>query len=89
MQYVSTRGTAPVLSFEDALLTGLAAARTWTSAAALGADVSGAGDLGWAWGAWTDDDGRGHYLRVWTRRADGAWHLVLEVRQPVPAEVLQ
>jgi ketosteroid isomerase-like protein len=60
----------------------------WASGTALGAEVAEAGDLGWAWGAWTAEGARGHYLRVWVRATDGAWRLALEVRQPAPAEVL-
>jgi ketosteroid isomerase-like protein len=59
------------------------------AAAALGGGVSAAGDLAFTYGtaAWTDPSGerRGHYVRIWQRRARG-WTLVVdETNAPPPA----
>jgi ketosteroid isomerase-like protein len=52
--------------------------------------VSGAGDLGWTWGdaSWTDmgEARRGHYVRVWQKRADG-WRLVFDQLLTSPPKV--
>lgn len=52
-----------------------------------GGSVSNAGDLGWTWGEadWNQDgrDLRGHYVRVWQRRAEG-WKLVFDQIIPAP-----
>ncbi|MBI1404671.1 MAG: DUF4440 domain-containing protein [Caulobacter sp.] len=52
-----------------------------------GGAVSNAGDLGWTWGEadWTENARalRGHYVRVWQRRADG-WKLVFDQIIPAP-----
>ena len=53
----------------------------------IGGGASGAGDLAWTYGdaRWTT--GRGHYVRIWQRRA-GAWRLVFDQMHDVapPAE---
>ena len=49
----------------------------------LGGGASKAGDLAWTYGdaRWTG--GRGHYVRIWQRRA-GAWKIVFDQILPVP-----
>jgi ketosteroid isomerase-like protein len=46
-------------------------------------ETSAAGDLGYTWGKYTatgeSGTATGYYIRVWTRRADGAWQLVSDV----------
>jgi ketosteroid isomerase-like protein len=44
---------------------------------ALGGGASRAGDLAWTFGDAKWNDGRGHYVRVWQRRAD-TWKLVFD-----------
>ena len=44
---------------------------------ALGGRASQAGDLAWTYGDARWPDGRGHYVRVWQRRA-GGWKLVFD-----------
>jgi ketosteroid isomerase-like protein len=44
-------------------------------------------DLGYTWGTYTmtsttDEASKGHYVRVWTRRADGQWRLVADITEP-------
>jgi ketosteroid isomerase-like protein len=41
------------------------------------AEAAQSGDLGYTWGTWQ----KGFYVRVWTRGADGAWKVVLDVVQ--------
>jgi ketosteroid isomerase-like protein len=57
---------------------------------ALGGDVAGSGDLGYAYGTYelkSASDGqpaeRGNYARVW-RRAGGEWRVVFQVANPIP-----
>ncbi|MFZ5668139.1 MAG: DUF4440 domain-containing protein [Pseudomonadota bacterium] len=57
--------------------------------APLGGDISAAGDLAWTYGTarWTVDGRpmKGHYVRVWQRRAEG-WRLVFDqLLAPPPA----
>ena len=70
-------------AFEEALRAGPARIR----AAHLGGGVSKAGDLAWSYGnaAWERDGQprRGHYVRIWQRRADG-WRIVMDEIIPVP-----
>jgi ketosteroid isomerase-like protein len=45
------------------------------------------GDLGYTWGTFTmtsntDQTYKGHYIRVWTRRADGQWRLAADITEP-------
>jgi ketosteroid isomerase-like protein len=52
-------------------------------------ETATSGDLGYTWGKYnvtpTDRAGYiGYYVRVWTRKADGAWQLVAEVATPPP-----
>jgi len=58
--------------------------------APLGGEVSMAGDLAWTYGTanWTRDgqEGKGHYVRIWQRRAEG-WRIVFDellVQRPPP-----
>jgi ketosteroid isomerase-like protein len=55
------------------------------------AETASSGDLGYTWGRFnvTPSDRAaytGHYVRVWTRKADGAWQLVAEVTTPPPSQ---
>jgi hypothetical protein len=43
----------------------------------LGGRVSKAGDLAWTYGDANWNGGRGHYARIWQRRA-GKWALVFD-----------
>ena len=43
----------------------------------IGGGASKAGDLVWTYGSAHWDKGRGHYVRVWQRRA-GKWALVFD-----------
>jgi ketosteroid isomerase-like protein len=52
-------------------------------------ETAAAGDLGYTWGKYnvtpTDRAAHaGYYVRVWARKADGAWQLVAEVITPPP-----
>jgi len=51
----------------------------------LGGSASKAGDLAWTYGDARWDKGRGHYVRVWQRRA-GKWVLVFDQIIEVPAK---
>ncbi len=53
------------------------------------AETAASGDLGYTWGKYnvTPTDRAsytGHYVRVWTRNADGTWQLVYEITTPPP-----
>lgn len=53
----------------------------------LKSETAASRDLGYTWGSWTATDAsgkgtRGYYVRVWTRAADGAWHLAADVTEP-------
>lgn len=50
---------------------------------ALGGGASAAGDLAWTYGDAAWEGARGHYVRIWQRRA-GAWKLVFDEILPVP-----
>jgi ketosteroid isomerase-like protein len=50
--------------------------------APLGGSASKAGDLAWTYGTANWAGGRGHYVRVWQRRADG-WRIVFDEVLPV------
>jgi ketosteroid isomerase-like protein len=57
-----------------------------------GGNVASSGDLGYTWGTFVSITGpaaarineRGDYLRVWRRRADGEWVVVLDLTSPLP-----
>lgn len=52
----------------------------------LKAETSEAGDLGYTWGRYTAKGPKttvsSYYVRVWTRKADGAWQLASDVTTP-------
>ena len=55
----------------------------------LKTETAASGDLGYTWGKFSvtpaaRDAYTGYYVRVWTRKADGAWQLVAEVATPPP-----
>jgi len=54
------------------------------------AEVAAAGDMGWTWGQYqVFADGRqmssGKYLNVWSRQADGAWKVRVDLGNQRPA----
>jgi hypothetical protein len=53
----------------------------------LGGQASNAGDLAWTYGMaeWPEDgrQGRGHYVRIWRKDAQG-WRLVFDELLPAP-----
>ena len=57
------------------------------TAAHIGGGISQAGDLAYTYGhaAWSEDETghKGHYVRIWQRRADG-WKLVVDELIPTP-----
>jgi ketosteroid isomerase-like protein len=62
--------------------------KAWSSAP-MKVETAESGDLGYTWGKYnvTPVDRApydGHYVRVWTRKGDGAWQLVAEVATPPP-----
>jgi ketosteroid isomerase-like protein len=62
--------------------------RAWSSEP-MKAETGASGDLGYTWGKYdvTPTDRAaysGYYVRVWTRKADGAWQLAAEVTTPPP-----
>ena len=63
----------------------------WTAGESRFADVADSGDLGYTKGSYEQPAGpdakgtqaeSGYYLRVWSRDAQGAWWVVLDVTQP-------
>lgn len=58
-------------------------ATTWE---ALEADLSRSGDLGYAWGRYRKGSEEGYYTRVWHRRGDGSFEVVLDAATAVPEE---
>lgn len=69
------------------LLTASPHALTWEPSAAR---ASRSGDLGFTYGAYelktaaSSAVERGHYTRVWKRKADGRWRFVIDVLNPLP-----
>jgi ketosteroid isomerase-like protein len=52
--------------------------RTWST---LAARVARSGDLGYTWGSATaveDTTAAPHYVRIWRRRSDGSWRVILD-----------
>jgi ketosteroid isomerase-like protein len=52
-------------------------------------ETAASGDLGYTWGKYSVTPSEraaysGYYVRMWTRKADGAWQLVAEVATPPP-----
>jgi ketosteroid isomerase-like protein len=60
----------------------------WTAGETAFAEVAQSGDLGYTWGSYllakdgSEKPESGHYVRVWSRDADGRWLMVLDVLQP-------
>ena len=59
----------------------------------LKSDISQSGELGYTYGSYQLRDAstptvtteQGYYVRVWKRRNDGKWKVVLETTSPIPA----
>ncbi len=52
-------------------------------------EVASSGDLGYAYGSYElggNKPEKGYYARVWTRDAQGRWHIVMDVTNPIPPE---
>jgi ketosteroid isomerase-like protein len=57
------------------------------TAVPIKSETAASRDLGYTWGSFTmtaadAKDSKGYYVRVWTRRADGAWQLVADISDP-------
>jgi len=50
------------------------------TAESLYAETAASGDLGYTWGSYE----KGHYVRVWVRDSEGAWHVALDLDAPKP-----
>lgn len=80
------QGAHPVVG-RDAVALALKVDSEYVGWNALKGDVSGAGDLGYAYGTYevkatsTQPAERGHYARVWRHRS-GSWRVVLQVVHP-------
>lgn len=83
---VMRHGTQPMTS-RRAALAWLRAEVASMTAVPLKAESSNAGDLGYTWGRYavktaTGAAQAGHYVRVWSRQADGAWLIAADVMTP-------
>jgi ketosteroid isomerase-like protein len=52
----------------------------------LKSETAASRDLGYTWGRFTmtsstSNEYKGYYVRVWTRRSDGAWQLVADIAE--------
>ncbi|MDX1547327.1 MAG: nuclear transport factor 2 family protein [Rhodothermales bacterium] len=80
-------GAPPSVGLDAALARVGEAPASWRP---LGGGVARSGDLGYTYGlaAWQPARGAGpdstSYLRLWRRRADGNWMLVLDLAAPIP-----
>lgn len=87
---VHRQGSFPVVG-REAVARALKADSESATWRALGGDVAGSGDLGYAYGTYevrgaaadAEPSERGHYARVW-RRDGGRWRVVYQVANPVP-----
>ncbi|HEY0174193.1 MAG TPA: nuclear transport factor 2 family protein [Pyrinomonadaceae bacterium] len=84
------QGTDPLVG-RDAVARRLKVDSEYVGWNALKGDVSGSGDLGYAYGTYgvkatsTQPAERGHYARVWRHR-NGAWRVVFQVIDPAPQQ---
>jgi ketosteroid isomerase-like protein len=78
-------GMAPVLGKKAILATVLKSKIAWEWEPS-DAGVSAGADLGYTYGRMSAAGGaEAYYVRVWKRDPTGAWHVVLDVANPVPA----
>lgn len=77
------------LQGDAAIQAWLATQPPFTASAHRFAETARSGDLGYTWGSWSSQPPAansqatqgGFYVRVWTRAANGAWQVVLDVLQ--------
>jgi ketosteroid isomerase-like protein len=78
-------GTAPV-SGKKAITTAVLQSKSAWTWQPSDAGVSAGADLGYTYGRMSSAGGAtAYYMRVWKRDPTGAWHVVLDVANPVPA----
>ena len=78
-------GALPVVS-KKAILQTLSAHPAKVGWLPVQARIASSGDLGYTLGKEQVGVEQGYYLRIWKKQADGAWKVVLELFNPLPAE---
>ena len=68
---------------KDAAVAWLAREVTQMSTEPMKVETAESGDLGYTWGRYEtkapNESKQSYYLRLWTRKADGAWQLVADI----------